>query len=225
MLDQWIHQLTLRPYLTATVVFILAALSFFVIEPTRDDCQIELDNFKTQFKSQLYQQEIKSLSLPPLLRGAINNCYETNQEGGCFHAFQLLERLVSDLETRQSCLSIIAKEQVVDGVLSAGLKLSVELAWGANQGPESGQYLSAESWLDTSDIARFCRLKRQYIRYLGPESFIAKQTEHLANLVGETPLWENKQCVNCEYRKKANKVFGEEETKKRSLYGINCERF
>lgn len=225
MLDRLIQQLTLRPYLTASLVFTVAAFSFFMIEPTRDDCQLELDNFKVRFNEDLFQQQVKSLTLPAKLRGAINNCYQINQAGGCFHAFQLFERLLTDLEHRQSCLTVIAQEPAVGGVLNAGLKLKVELAWGALQGPEVGQFLSENSWLETADIARFCRMQRQYQRYLGIESLKLKQAEHLAELVGEAPIWEEEQCVNCEYRKKAVKVLGESETKKRSLYGINCERF
>lgn len=225
MLNRWIQQLVLQPYWVAFVVFTVASVLFFFIQPTRDDCQLELDNFKLRFQDELYQQKVKSVTLPPKLRGAVNNCYHINQAGGCFHAFQLLDRLLDDLENRQSCLSIIALEPVIDGVLSAGLKLLVELGWGSGQGPEVGQSISETSWLETADIARFCRLKKQYIRYLGTDEFKKTQMNQLNHLLGEAPILENGQCVNCEFRKKANKVLGEEETKKRSLYGINCERF
>lgn len=216
---------TRYPHIFAIGVIFLGSIFIFLTQPKREDCAISVENFRSRHQLDLYSQPQKNLALPPRLRGALDNCRSGNNSGACLDAGQILLSLVQTLNTADTkCLHQIAAENPVRGALLAGMGLYIQIAWGEKPPDRRGQ-IAEGTWLEFSDLALFCRLKTQFVQLYGQEALKASELAFLANLVGDEPIMQEEECLNCAQRKSAIETLGFEEARRRSLLALNCARF
>ncbi|MES2964928.1 MAG: hypothetical protein V4760_13640, partial [Bdellovibrionota bacterium] len=83
--------------------------------------------------------------------------------------FQRLKKMQADLvNVPGHCSEDAMADAKISGGLLQSLKLMGQIAWGEN-GPTS--ILKRSGWLDASDVALFCDLKKSAIRLMGKLEF------------------------------------------------------
>jgi len=209
----------------AIVAILIAVLFIILTQPERDPCAIHIENFKRKLKSDIYVQSLKTTQLPSRIKGALSNCRDGNNSGACLDLIEIMNRLFEALNrVPQSCFYKFEEDSNLSGALIAVMKLFIAIAWGEAP-PERSSQVGAGTWLEYQDYALFCRTKQTYIQLYGKEKFSQLEVGLLSDLPGEPPVIEKNKCINCEYRKSALQVLELSEVRKRSLLGINCNRF
>lgn len=216
---------TKYPNTIAIGVIFVGVLIIMLVMDQRDDCSIHLENLKKTLQVDLYSQNLKTMALPPRLRGALLNCRQGNSSGACLDASQIgLKLLQAVNRVPASCAPSLTQEVTIKSALIELMKLYIEIAWGEHP-PEKSSQIGEGTWLEYSDYALFCNLKKTFIRIYGKNLFFESEAFLLQNLPGEKVVLEDGKCLNCEYRKPAIQVLGMVELKKRTLLGVNCSRF
>jgi hypothetical protein len=163
--------------------FVVIVLS----DPPRTVCDEQLELVRESQRDFLISRKGAGNSTKPALIGELfSRCKADNSPGGCFELFQRLKKMQADFVSIPGNCSETA---VADGNLKGGLlgsiKLMAQIAWG-EAGPTST--LKRNGWLDASDIALFCDLKKTATRLMGPAEFEAWRNGVVAGLPGADVL-------------------------------------
>lgn len=176
--------------LPKTILAVLALLVGFIFivlnDPPKSICSVQLENFKEAQKRFLYSDTVNNVRRPALIEQLLITCRTSNSPGGCNELFLKLRTLSKDLSSVPSqCSSTIGGESEVTNYLWKSYRLIVELAWGAK--PPMG-YESRFSWLDSSDLALFCDLKKNISTIYGEDRHRRFQEEMFSSLPGVVGL-------------------------------------
>jgi hypothetical protein len=216
---------TKYPNIIAIFVILIAVVVIMVTQDRREDCDIHLENFRKTVQSDLYGQNLKTIQLSPRLKGVILNCKQSNNAGACLDTHQTMQKVMEALNRLpKSCYPALHEEGPLKGALIEVMKLYTEIAWGESPPARTNQ-IGEGTWLEYSDYAFFCHLKKTFLEIFGREQYAGVELKLVQDLPGDAPILENGKCLNCEFRRKALDVMGFAEIKKRSLLGINCSRF
>lgn len=211
-----------RPLLVFGVLALGIAMFFFIQEP-HSVCMSQLPVFQESQAGQIFPRPGKNSERPAIYPRLVENCKIGNSPGACYELFNLLRKLVRDLNgAPEECLLPFGEVVEVKKALTEGTLLIVQLAWG-DKPPEQG--IAKFGWLEASDLSLFCQLKDTMIKVYGePEWEGFRQATH-GKLPGEAQIIQEGICANCEIIKKANQVFSGEEIWLRSLFSLRCEQF
>ncbi len=198
-------------------------LFFFLAQRPHSVCDSQIELFLEAQKGGIYPQQIKNQKRPALYGRYLESCRAGNSPGACYELFGLLRRVVRDLDAAPiQCLPEMAKVESLGSTLSESIELMALLAWGS-QPPEAG--LQKLGWLETSDLALFCSLKRKSIQIFGEAAFDTLRLSSQAKLPGEAVVIRDGLCVNCETRKRADETLSPEEIWVRSLFSVRCDQY
>lgn len=211
-----------RPLLVFLVLSIGIAL-FFVIQKPQSVCTSQLVIFQESQQGQIFPRQGKTSLRPAIYPRLIENCKVGNAPGACYELFNLLRKLVRDLNgSPNECLIPFGEVDEVKRALYQGTRLIVQAAWGERP-PDQG--ISKFGWMETSDLALFCQLKDVMIKIYGePEWEIFRLATH-HELPGEAQIIKDGTCLNCDQIKKAADVLSAEDIWVRSLFSLRCEQF
>ena len=180
-MDQFFSSLP-KPVLAIGAIligFIVIVLS----DRPRTVCNTQLDVVKESQQDFLFFRHGAGNSTKPAEIGElVSRCKGDNSPGGCFELFQKLKRLQADLvNVPNECAEDAMGVGQLKGGLLQGMSLMAQVAWG-EKGPTS--FLKRNGWLDASDVALFCDLKKSAIRMLGQDAFQAWRDSAIAALPG-----------------------------------------
>jgi hypothetical protein len=171
----------------------------------------------------LYAQTINGKKLPAQYGRNIETCRAGNSPGACYELFATLKRVLRDVDAAPNqCLSEMGDIEGLRPAMMASLELLVQLAWGV-QPPEPG--LSKYGWLETSDLALFCKLKRRALQIFGEEAFEQLRLKVQSKLPGELDLDQDPLCADCKKRRAAIETLSNEEIWVRSLFSVRCDQY
>lgn len=211
-----------RPLLVFLVLAIGIALFFFIQEP-HSVCNSQLAILKESQGGQIFPKVGKTSQRPPIYSRLVENCKTGNSPGSCYEYFSLLKKLYQDLMgSPQECLQPFGALPEVQRALKEGVQLIVQLAWGEKP-PERG--LAKFNWMETSDLALYCRLRDLNLKVYGEEAWQSLRLGTYKKLPGEAQIFQDGQCANCERIKKAPEILSDEEIWARSLFSLRCEQF
>lgn len=167
---------------------ILIGFAFIILnDRPRTVCDTQLDVVKeSQQEFLFFQRGAGGATQPAQVMGLISRCKEDNSPGGCFELFQKLKRMQADLvNIPNECAEDAMNIGQLKGGLLQGMNLMAKVAWG-EKGPTS--FMKRNGWLDASDVALFCDLKKSAIRMMGQEAFEAWRDSAIAALPGSDVL-------------------------------------
>lgn len=146
----------------------LAILIGFVVivanDPPHTVCDSQLELFKQEQADFLYGQG----RTPPLIKHQLSNCEDSAGPGGCYELISRLKKLNQDLDLiPHQCSETFGKEDDLKGFILRSMKLMVQISWG-DRGPASEYKRS--SWMDTSDLAVFCGLRKHAEQFYGVDA-------------------------------------------------------
>lgn len=181
-MEQFLASLPTR--VLAIGAIILGFLFFLLNDPPKTVCDVQLDIFQKEQDRFLYPSA--SGVQKPEIDKAFEVCRQGAGPGDCFDLFRKLKKLALDVENipRQCTGAASGRSEVKKGIWGS-LKLMVMLAWGERP-PLT--YVQRQGWLDTSDVALFCRLKHQAVEIFGREAWIGFREAVVKDLPGAATL-------------------------------------
>jgi hypothetical protein len=165
----------------AIVVLILGFVLIVYNDPPKTVCDSQMDLFRQSQKEFLYSRPGPNQTTQgPLLTELYELCQAGNSPGGCFEFFVRLKKMNQDLDTiPRQCNETAAEEKVIKTALLSSMKLMSRISWG-DRGPASTYKRTA--WLDMSDLAVYCGLKKQATRIYGKEFYEDWQSKVISSL-------------------------------------------
>jgi hypothetical protein len=149
-------------------------------------------------------------------------CRAGMKPGSCYELFAVLRRTLRELQAApQDCSEQFSEIPELRRALQESIEVMTLIAWGSRP-PEDGQ--QKFSWLETSDLALFCQLKRSYIRIFGQEPFEELRQRIQSQLPGESVVVVDGKCLNCNSRKSAPEILSDEEIRSKSLFSAHCDQ-
>lgn len=211
-----------RPLLVFLVLSIGIAL-FFVIQKPQSLCTSQLVIFQEGQQGQIFPRQGKASVRPAIYPRLVENCKIGNSPGACYELFNLLQKLVRDLNgSPNECLVPFGEVGEVKRALIGSTRLIIQAAWGSRP-PEQGA--ARFGWMESSDLALFCQLKDMINKIYGEPEWEAFRLATYNQLPGEAQVIKDGACLNCDQIKKAPEVLSAEEIWARSLFSLRCERF
>lgn len=178
-MDQITQFIQRVPKLLLGTIIIVGTLFFLIYnDPPKTVCDIQMEVVNKNLVGKFYTnkgsgkvnaegQLIGGSALGSYQKGvgsAFDFCMKTNSAGGCYDMFSRLYYLEKQTKTiPKECGDHSSTTSIRDAVRK-GIKLLVTIAWGETP-PETAY--EKVSWLDTSDIALFCKLQAQHQRLYG----------------------------------------------------------
>lgn len=162
---------TLPPRLIAICAIVIGLIVILLSDPPKTVCDTQLEVFRESQKSFLYSNQKKEVTFRPGVEKAVEACKMHPGPGGCYELFDQMKRVADDLRNiPQACAADAGGVAEIRRALWQTLELMVLLAWG-DKPPLT--YVQRYGWLDSSDVALFCRLKHQAIAFYGNEEWQA----------------------------------------------------
>jgi len=222
-----------KPVLVALVLLAGVALIPLLSTP-HSICDTQLKVLEENQAGFIYPKTEKKSQIPAAYERVYNSCYNSkvaNSPGGCSAYFELIRKLVLDLRSvPKECSSQVKNTEPIFKALTQSLKVFVEIGWGDPPTEENPDFKLSTAWLELSDLEIFCGVRDEWIRFFGKEDLLEQKNAILKNLPGELKKYEvgedgTRECLNCDYLKKAVDQFEESQIQSRSLFSVNCDRF
>jgi hypothetical protein len=132
----------------------------------------------------VYSEGIKPLIKP--FNKNLNLCKQFSEPGGCLPFFETVGRMTTKLkELGNQCQAELEKDQRTEVWVTTAMEMFVRLAWGSKP-PAS--YLQRGNWLEISQVAQFCQLKKYLIGIFGEGAWLEFVNLMLADLPGAAAL-------------------------------------
>jgi hypothetical protein len=180
-LDQFLASIP-KPLLVVGAI-IIGFVLIVANDPPRTVCDGQIDVIReSQEEFLFFRRGAGGATKPALISELFARCRADNSPGGCFELFQRLKKMQADLVVIPGdCSEDAMNVSNIKGGLFGSLQLMAQIAWGES-GPSS--VLKRNGWLDASDVALFCDLKKSGLRFMGKESFDVWRDSVVSQLPG-----------------------------------------
>lgn len=156
------------------------------MQPPHSLCDSQLDVIKKSQQRFLYKDPKSKKVNTTKYQTLFEHCKVTNNPGGCYELFQEMKILLYDLSTLSNeCSPYLASVAEHKKALWDVMELLVRLAWGEKP-PTS--YHAKFGWLDTADIALYCKLKTRIIGFYSEDKWNAFRERMMKELPGAKDL-------------------------------------
>jgi hypothetical protein len=175
-----------RPMLIFIVLFLGAAF-FFIANPPRTICDVQVDVFRENQSGYIFPKGKKQTSISSLYKRSLSQCELGNTLGACLEYFSTLRQFTKDLgAVQRECLAEVIEVKETKEALGVGIKTLAMLAWG-----EEPPDLSAPNrygWLEMAELAVYCDLKNIFIRKSGEDVWNNWTTQLIGDLPGANKI-------------------------------------
>ncbi len=169
MLSSIILYIQRMPKLLLGFLVLLGVLAVLVYrDPPKTVCDIQMNEVNKRLADGFFVNDTRGGGFEKGVMTAFNNCLNSNAPGGCHEMFSRLDYLEELIKTIPAECGSHPSTAAVKGFVAKGLRLFGMIAWG--EAKPINKY-NKTSWLDTSDLGLYCRLKRQYQRLYGQEAW------------------------------------------------------
>jgi hypothetical protein len=166
------------------LVLLGGLILIMIAQPPHSVCEPQLEIFKGNQVGFLYPDPKKTYVKTSGFRKALDFCKQGNNAGSCHEFVDGLRKMIEvALSAPKDCLPEISELGEVSGATWQGLELLVRAAWGS-AAPRSA--LERQGWLDSSDMAVFCDLKKFAISNYGQSQWTAFVDSKLQQLPGSS---------------------------------------
>ncbi|MGE0764580.1 MAG: hypothetical protein AB7N80_14995 [Bdellovibrionales bacterium] len=184
-LDRWLA--TLSRGTLATLAISAGILFIIFSDPPHTVCQAQLNFLRDQQKGFLFADPgNKKLARGASFQQMAEYCQRGDGPGACYELFAKMRVLVRDLQSVPAeCASQAAAIDEVKAALWGTAKFMTKTAWGK---VPPVAYQDKFGWLDVADIALFCGLKAQIIRFYGESDWDSYREGLFRDLPGAKDL-------------------------------------
>lgn len=183
-LDQWVATLSRG---TLATLAIGAGILFIVFSnPPRSVCHSQIEYLKEQQRGFLFSREDAKFEFTPSIKKSGESCRQADTPGACYELFSKMRILMRDLQTvPKECASRVGKLEEIKNAMWSTVRLMTNSAWG--KAPPSS-FQEKYGWLDQADIALYCSLKFQIIRFYGESEWASYRETLFTSLPGAKDL-------------------------------------
>lgn len=211
-------------------VFAIGVVFFVLIQKPHTKCDSQVELLRKSEAGWIFSKDNKGITHPSLYIKTLENCkLGMASLGACFEYFRVLRHFVTDLQNiSMECGPDLMEIPEAKNALVEGLRMMVQMAWGENP-PAKGSPVGGK--LESPDLALFCALKENLLRYAGPEVWESLKNSTYLKLPGEERKFESGSghrtlCLNCDNLPNAVKAMGGvEEVFPRSLFALRCDLY
>lgn len=183
-MDRWLAQIPKFWLITGSLI--IGILFIVLTDPPKGVCDAQMEVFKKNQKDFLYLDEKKEFIKTTGFDRQIDRCKSTNAPGGCYELFEKTRKFLADVDAiPRECLDHVKSESVIGATITKMFDLFINIAWGTKP-PQL--YNEKFKWLDSSDLALFCRIKSAYDLVLGSEALARKRESYFEELPGAKDL-------------------------------------
>lgn len=179
---------------TLAVLAIAGGMALIILsDPPHTVCDSQIERVKESERAFLYKDPKSKFQVTTRYQALRDRCKAANNAGGCYELFQALKAMLTDLENVSSeCGPRVGGISEIKTALNESVDLLVRLAWGEK--PPSA-YHAKFRWLDTADVALFCKLKARMTTMYGASKWDALREKMMTELPGvqdltRTQVWE-----------------------------------
>lgn len=145
--------------LLAALAIVGGMLFIIISDPPKSVCDSQLEVIRTSQKLFLFLDPKKKAVKTTKFEALRDQCRATNNPGGCYELFNSMKVFLQDLSTvTRDCGGAVGGVAEFKRALWETADLIVRLAWGET--PPTA-YHAKFAWLDTADIALYCKLKNR----------------------------------------------------------------
>jgi hypothetical protein len=156
-----------RPMLVFLVLFV-GALFFFITNPPKDICDVQLDVVKKNLTGIIFPNSKKDTTISSLYKRSLDQCELGNTLGACLEFFSTLRQFIKEINAVQyECLTKVTSNREINESIVNGVKVLASLAWGEVP-PDLGA-TNRYGWLEMAEYSVYCNLKNIYVRKNGEE--------------------------------------------------------
>lgn len=173
---------------------IAGGIAFIILSsPPHTVCDSQLERVKESEKGFLYKDPKSKFQVTTKYQRLRDQCKGSNNPGGCYEFFQSVKALLTDLENVSGeCNPRVGAIGEVRTALFESAELLVRLAWGEKP---PAAYHAKFRWLDTADVALFCKLKSRMSLMYGNSAWENLREKLMGDLPGvkdmtRTQVWE-----------------------------------
>lgn len=165
------------------------ALAFFVYnDPLKDECEVQISNFKKNMQGVLYGEKIRKKTQFPQIYYWKDRCRTGNSIGACEDYFSGLRSLEKELKTvNRTCQIKYVQQEEGKSLLkevSNAVHIMSLVAWGEK--PPGG--LSERlGWLNETNVRTFCYLKETLKQFVGDEGLLQLREKVYREYPGDWP--------------------------------------
>ncbi len=158
---------TIPRLLLGFIIIIIALVLLYYSDPPKTLCHIQMEAIQKTLVKGFYMND-RAGSFGKSISAAFQFCLNSNSPGGCDDMFSRLHFFEKQVRTLpEECGSSKTSLPIKRG-LEKALRLFAKISWG---GSPPKHIFKKTSWLDSSDIGLYCRMKRQYLRLYGEEAW------------------------------------------------------
>jgi hypothetical protein len=148
---------------------IIGLILILINDPPKTICDTQLEVFKEAQQRFLFKSQINGISRTAAVEKQLETCRGSAGPGGCFELFEMLKRMLADLENvPRQCSAAAGELSEVRRALYESARVMALMAWG-DRAPVA--YTQRYGWFDSADIALFCRIKHQATSLYGKEEW------------------------------------------------------
>ncbi len=205
MLNSIILKIQGLPHLLLGFMAIIITLFIlYYIKPPKTLCDIQMDAIQQSLRKGFYVDD-RTGSFRKSVGDAFKFCLNSNSPGGCYDMFKRLYFFEKQIRTLPEECGSSEASLLIKKALEKALRLFAKIGWGGS--PPENKY-NKLSWLDSRDVGLYCRLKKQYQRLYGKETWNLFTWSVIAGLPKVETLKESKR-----------------EIWERSLFSQTCKNF
>ena len=209
-------------------VFLASVVLFTLLQKPHSRCDSQMELLKKSALRWLIPKSEKGVTRPSLYTQYLENCkLGMGTLGACYKYLEVLKKFVTELQNvSPECGPELLEIPEAKLALNEGLRTLVTMAWGEVP-PEPKAPVAGR--LESPDLALFCALREDYLRFAGAEAWEQLKINTLTQLPGEAKIFQSAPgqrtiCLNCDNIKGAIKAFGgTEQALVRSLFALRCE--
>lgn len=162
-------------------LLVLGGIFYFILQdPPKTVCDIQFEIFKKENEKYVYPYKKKKIEIPAVIKRDIEMCQNTNTAGGCYDWMAGLKGVLKTTRNLPTeCRSRISELNPLKSWMDQSLFLFSQISWNSSQFVRPDLF----HWLEKDDVILFCRLRMEYIRLIGVESYKAQEKRLLDELV------------------------------------------
>ena len=192
MLNSIILKIQSLPHLLiGFIAIIITLIVLYQTKPPKTLCDIQMEAIQKSLIKGFYIDEREGL-FRKSVKDAFTLCLNSNSSGGCYDMFKRLHFFEKQIRTLPEECGSAEVSISLKKALEKGLRLFVKIGWGGS--PPKNKY-NKRAWLDDIEIGLYCRLKRQYQRLYGKNTWNAFAWAVITTLPKIETLKENKREI------------------------------
>lgn len=184
MIQQWIDRIP--RFLLSVIVVVSVVVGLTLYEPKATVCEIQMQVIVKKLRKHFTYRKEDGWTYNSKVNAKYKFCIQSNSMGGCHALIQRFNYYEKQVRTIPSSCKGHESISKMEKWMIRAIQLMARLAWGTELPADS---TPIAGWLDTSTVALYCRMSREYGRLYGEDKLKALENHTISKLPGVDGLY------------------------------------